>query len=291
MDARTPQKTLLAVLAHPDDEVFGTGGILAKYASEGARTILVTCTGGEVGEISHASLATPENLDVVRAAELAEAARILGISQTIPLGYRDSGMAGTADNEHPDSFHQADLAEATSRLVRIIRAERPWVIIAPNEQGDYGHPDHVKANRVAVAAFEATGDGACYPEAGPPWQPSKLYVSAFPRSGVERWSDIMRQAGVESPFTSRTFTDVDGNPIDLMTPDDQVTTEIDVAAFAEKKRDALFAHRTQFGDDHFFRRLPEDLMQQLWTHESFRLVRGRVTAPAGERETDLFAGL
>src|SRR5947207_6349861 len=108
----TERRTLLAVHAHPDDECIGTGGILARYADEGARTVLVTCTDGAVGEISDPSLATPENLVEVRAAELAESVRVLDVSRLVKLGYRDSGMAGTADNQHPASFHQADLQEA-----------------------------------------------------------------------------------------------------------------------------------------------------------------------------------
>src|SRR5262245_55098748 len=138
--------TLMAVYAHPDDEVFA-GGVLARYGGQGVRTVLVTMTGGEAGEISDPTLATPENLGQVRAAELAEATRLLGLSRTLALGYRDSGMAGTPENDDPRSLHRADLEDATGRLVAVLRAERPEVILTHDEQGDYGHPDHVKTHR------------------------------------------------------------------------------------------------------------------------------------------------
>src|SRR5438105_13139490 len=121
LDDMATQRTLVAVHAHPDDECIGTGGILARYAAEGVRTILVTCTDGAVGEISDPALATPENLVEVRARELDEAVRILSVSRLVKLGYRDSGMAGTADNNHPASFQQANLEQAIERVVQVIR--------------------------------------------------------------------------------------------------------------------------------------------------------------------------
>src|SRR4030081_3419139 len=133
------QRTLIAVHAHPDDECLGTGGILARYAAEGARTVLVTCTDGAVGEISDPALATPENLAEVRSRELDESVRILDISRSARLGYRDSGMAGTADNQHPASFQQANFDEALGRVVHLVREERPQVIVTYDENGGYGH--------------------------------------------------------------------------------------------------------------------------------------------------------
>src|SRR5207302_9186828 len=140
------------------------------------------------------------NLVEVRARELDTAVRILKVSRLVKLGYRDSGMAGTADNNHPASFHQASFDEAVERVVRIIREERPQVIVTYDERGGYGHPDHIRAHQVAVAAFEAAGDAARYPAAGPAWTPSKLYYSVFPRSAVQRFAERLREAGIEVPF-------------------------------------------------------------------------------------------
>src|SRR5438270_9664121 len=143
MDAR---RTLLAVHAHPDDECISTGGILARYAAEGVRTVLVTCTDGAVGEISDPALAAPENLAEVRSHELDESVRILNISRLVKLGYRDSGMAGTDDNNHPASFLKANFDEALERVVAVIREERPDIVVTYDERGGYGHPDHIRAH-------------------------------------------------------------------------------------------------------------------------------------------------
>ncbi len=180
----TEKRTLLAVHAHPDDECIGTGGILARYAAEGARTVLVTCTDGAVGEISDPSLATPDNLAEVRSKELDESVRILNVSRLVKLGYRDSGMAGTVDNDNPASFNQANIDEAIERVVKVVREEHPQVVVTYDERGGYGHPDHIRAHQVAVAAFAAAGDASRYPAAGPAWAPSKPYSSVVARSAM-----------------------------------------------------------------------------------------------------------
>src|ERR1700730_17747593 len=193
-------RTLLAVHAHPDDECIGTGGVLARYAAEGVRSVLVTCTDGAVGEISDPALATPDNLAEVRSHELDESVRILNVSRLVNLGYRDSGMAGTADNDNPASFNQANLDDAVEQVVKVMRAEQPQVVVTYDERGGYGHPDHIRAHQVAVAAFAASGDAACFPLAGPVWAPSKLYYKVFPRSDMVRFSERLREAGIEPPF-------------------------------------------------------------------------------------------
>lgn len=284
------QRTLMAILAHPDDEVF-MGGTLACYEQLGAKTVLVTATSGDVGEIRDTSLATPENLATVRAKELERSAEALGIDKLYVLGYRDSGMARTADNNHPASFHSADLDEAVARVVQIIREEKPEVIITANEHGDYGHPDHVKANRVAYAAFKAAGDANQFPHAGAPWQPRKLYYNALPRSEMERWAAMAKEYGEEGWDNGEPPVDVDGNPVPLFTPDEIVTTEIDVAHCAPKKHAALHAHPTQFSADSFMFKAPVEAIERLWPHEYFRLIEGPLGADPGQRETDLFAGL
>jgi mycothiol conjugate amidase Mca len=277
------QRTLVAVHAHPDDEAIPTGGILARYGAAGVRTVLITCTRGDVGEISDPALATPENLADVRKAELAEAVRILGIKRAVQLGYRDSGMAGTADNDHPASFNRADFDEATSRVVRVFREERPDVVVTYDENGGYGHPDHIRAHQVAVAAFHAAGDATRFPEAGPPWTPKKLYFAVFPRSGMRQFATRLRESGIELPWSE---SDDDSPPFGV--DDERVTTVVDVAEFVDTKRDALAAHKTQMAPDGFFLRIPLPLYRELFSRETFQRVEG---PPTGGTETDLFAGV
>jgi mycothiol conjugate amidase Mca len=281
----TQGKTLLAVHAHPDDECISTGGILARYSAEGARTVLITCTDGAVGEISDPSLATPENLAEVRSRELDEAVRILGVSRLVKLGYRDSGMAGTADNENPASFHQADFDEAVEKVVRVVRAERPQVIVTYDERGGYGHPDHIRAHQVAVAAFHAAGDAQRYPSSGSPWTPSRLYYAVVPMSAMARFAERLKEAGIQVPF--QRDENAEDEPPPFGVPDELVTTWVDVSAYVDKKRLALAAHRTQMGPDQWFMRLPESLFAETFGRESFQRVAGFGETP----ETELFAGV
>jgi N-acetyl-1-D-myo-inositol-2-amino-2-deoxy-alpha-D-glucopyranoside deacetylase len=264
-----PQRTLLAVHAHPDDECLGTGGILARYAAEGVRTVLITCTDGAVGEISHPSLASPDNLAEVRDRELDEAVRILGIQRSVRLGYRDSGMAGTADNTHPASLAQADLGEVTRRVLAVIQEERPQVVVTYDERGGYGHPDHIRAHQVAVAACQADG------------QVPKLYYAVFPRSAAMQFMERLRQAGIEPPWSE------EGPGEDFGVPDERITTVVDVSGYVEQKRAALEAHRTQMGPNQFFMRLPSALFAEAFGRETFQ----RVAGPGPQAETDLFADL
>src|SRR5262245_27326525 len=192
--------TVMAVHAHPDDESISTGGVLARYADEGLRTVLVTCTGGEVGEIADPRLATPETLVEVRRRELQQACEILRVGRLHLLGYRDSGMMGTPDNEHAASFHQPSRDEATGKLVALVRRERPQVLVTYDENGFYGHPDHIRAHQITVAAYEGAGDPARWPEAGTPWQPTKLYYTAVARSRIKNLGRVLSEAGIETPL-------------------------------------------------------------------------------------------
>jgi mycothiol conjugate amidase Mca len=279
--------TLMAIHAHPDDEAIGTGGILARYSDEGVRTILVTCTDGAAGEIAAATNVSPDQLAAVREQELRRACEILGVTRLELLGYRDSGMANTPDNEHPDAFAQADLAAATGRLVALVRRYRPQVMVTYDENGFYGHPDHVNANRIAVRAFAAAGDSAAYPEHGPePWAPSKLYYTAVGRSSIARFSERLEAYGIESPIGGGA-EQLDAPPFG--TPDELITTVVDVAALVDRKQAALYAHATQMGPEVFFAKMPPPLFQELFGQESFQLVESRVAATPPE--DDLFAGL
>ena len=266
---------LLAVHAHRDDECITTGGILARFAAEGARTVLVTCTDGAVGEIADPSLATPENLVEVRSAELDESVRLLNVSRSVRLGYRDSGMAGTADNEDPRSFNKSDFKEAVDRVLDVIKEERPQVVITYDENGGYGHPDHIRSHQVAVAAFDAA--------AGQDWAPKRLFYAVVPRSAFTRFAEIVRAAGLELPFNPERGE----QPPPFGVDDDRITLTLDVSAYTRQKRESLLAHRTQLGQNMFMARLPEAVFGQLFSQEFFQLVRG----PAQGAEKDLFSGL
>jgi LmbE family N-acetylglucosaminyl deacetylase len=237
-----------------------------------------------VGEISDPALATPENLVAVRAEELAEACRLLGVARRFNLGYRDSGMMGTADNDHPNAFWRADMDDATGRLVRILREVRPDVIVTSNERGDYGHPDHINTNRVATAAFHAAGDPARYPEQGlDPWRPRRLFYSAWPRSHFERMRDLLAEAGIAMDEEEESTED------EIGMPDEVVTAAVDILSYLPAKRAALAAHRTQMGPESLFMRMPESIWRQVWAAEYFRQV---FPEPAASHPLDdLFAGL
>jgi len=199
---------LLLVHAHPDDEAFATGGLIARAVGEGHRVDLVTCTGGEEGEIHDPSLDYDEafpRLREIRALELA--CSLDALRGTYPgeldlhlLGYRDSGMMGTESNEHPESFWKSDLDEATAKLVRVVRTVRPAVIVTYDPNGNYGHPDHINAHGIAAAAWDAAADPDRYPDAGAPHAVAKLYEIAFNR---DRWFALMKdmaQRGIPLPW-------------------------------------------------------------------------------------------
>jgi mycothiol conjugate amidase Mca len=280
--------TLMAVHAHPDDETIAGGGVLARYAAEGFKTVLVTATRGEEGEIHDSTLDTEQvrhRLAEIRTQELTRAADILGISELYFLGYRDSGMAGTPENDNPHNFHNASPDEAASRLVRLIRQTRPHVLITYDEHGGYGHPDHVAAHRITLAAFDAAGDPRKYPAQGlPPWQPQKLYYAVFPRSQVRRIAELLRERGLPVPFED---SDTDFETIGV--PDERISTRVDVRDYLMQKRAAMRAHQTQIPADNIFLSMPDEMAREVLGVETFVLARTLV--PVSGVEVDLFTGL
>jgi LmbE family N-acetylglucosaminyl deacetylase len=250
--------TILLVHAHPDDEAIMTGGVMQKAHAEGHRVVLVTSTRGEVGE--------------VRTAELAAAARILGVDRQEFLDYRDSGMAGTDDNRNPRSYHQAPLEEAAERLAKVMREERPDVVVTYDPTGTYFHPDHIKAHHVTTAALDLLkAEG---------WEPRKFYWHAFPRSGLKAWAELSARPGqAERPLL----------PPNMGVPDEQITTVVDVRPFVPGKLDAFKAHVSQNGPEAFFLSTPVELQERAFGEEHFVLARGKLGAPAPE--PDLFAGV
>ena len=172
--------TLVFVGAHPDDETFGTGAILAKYSVSGVKVYYVCATRGEAGTVEPKYLQGYSNIGDMRWNELKCASQVLGLTDFIHLGYRDSGMLGAPDNSHPEALMKAPLDEVAGRLVKIFRAIQPDVVITHNSEGGYGHPDHIAVHQATVKAFYASGDPKQYPEAGPVFKPSKLYFGLRP---------------------------------------------------------------------------------------------------------------
>lgn len=266
-------KALLAVHAHPDDETITTGGTLARYSAEGVRTVVITCTRGDLGEVG--GLPTSGDVAALRDRELDAAARRLGVSRVVKLGYSDSGMAGWPENYRPGAFYAADPDEAAARVVDVIRQERPLVMLAYDETGGYGHPDHIKAHQVAVAAFEASGNA----------RPARLYFVRFPLSWSREVVRELRQAGIDAPGSAAAGANAGPDVAEIGTPDDLVTAKIDVHRYLETKRAALACHSSQMPDDHFLMRVPPELAQRLWAFEYFSLEsseRGE-SAPSDDR--------
>jgi N-acetyl-1-D-myo-inositol-2-amino-2-deoxy-alpha-D-glucopyranoside deacetylase len=271
------ERSLLLVHAHPDDESIGTGATMARYAAEGARVTLVTCTLGELGEVIPPDLShlLPDELGQHRIGELDRACAALGVKDHRFLGgeghYRDSGMMGLPDNDDPRCFWRANVEEAAGRLAQVIEEVQPGVIVTYDANGFYGHPDHIQAHRVTVRARELTGGSD---EAG-----ERLYVTAMPRSVLERAVELppdswfIRQSGLSSSV-----------------PDDQVTTEIDGSTYADAKRAAMRAHETQITVDGDYFALSDEVGQRIGFTEYYTQLAGPRDAPgAGQRRTrDLF---
>ena len=259
--------TVLAVFGHPDDEGFSCGGTLAMLADMGASITMVCATNGDVGEISDPSLATPQTLARVRQEEMRQAALVIGAAEVRFLGYRDSGMAGTEDNNHSDSLYQAQADQVVRALVAIIREVRPHMIITHDPTGGYGHPDHVTTYARVTQAFALAGDGAVHqlqPGSGDqPWTPGLLYHACFPRSVMRRMWQKMRDAGVTPPFASQEQED------SLGSPDEAVTTVVNVGDYVDTKLASLACHRTQMDPNGPFSQLPEDMMREIMSTEYF----------------------
>jgi N-acetyl-1-D-myo-inositol-2-amino-2-deoxy-alpha-D-glucopyranoside deacetylase len=282
-------RRLLLVHAHPDDETIATGASMAKYAAEGAHVTLVTCTLGEEGEVlvpelAHLASDRDDALGPHRIGELAAACEALGVADHRFLGgpgrWRDSGMMGTPQNERPDCFWQASLDEPVAELVRIVREVRPQVAITYDENGAYGHPDHIQAHRVTMAAVERAADPA-YGE-GDPWTVQKVYWTAMPRSFVQQGIDLLKESGQEN------FFGVDSaDELAFAVPDEVVTTTVDATDYLDRKLAAMRAHATQIEVDGPFFALSNNLGQRAWGLEHYIRVRG--AGPEGE--TDLFDAL
>jgi mycothiol S-conjugate amidase len=284
-------RRLLIVLAHPDDESFGIGSTIARYAGEGVSVHYACATRGECGEVPPELLAGYESVGALRTAELTCAAYALGIAAVHLLNYRDSGMTSSADNNHPDAFMRAPVAQVARQLVGLIRTIRPQVVITFNSYGGYGHPDHIQAHRATLAAVGAAGDPAQYPElcgeSAASWETQKLYFNVF-GTGLLRVMLAFLRLRRQDP---RRFGQ--NNDIDLLEAFERagrVTTILDNRAFGAHKERAAACHRSQLNGAAPLQRLPQRLRYTLTARETF----GRVIPPflsGATPETDLFAGV
>jgi LmbE family N-acetylglucosaminyl deacetylase len=268
--------TLMAVHAHPDDEATGTGGVLARAADEGIRTVLVTCTDGgcgdgpdgvKPGEPGH----DPRAVAAFRRGELEASCAVLGIEHVELLDYADSGMVGWPTNDAPGSFWSTPVEDAAARLAELIERYQPDVVVTYDENGFYGHPDHIQAHRITMAAVATTGTAA------------KVYWTTVPRTSMLEFGRMAKEQGL-IPADAPDFDEMP----DFGVPDEEITTWVDVRKYAERKRSAMAAHASQ-SDSAMFLQMSPEVFEQVMGVETF--LRVRDSSGAATPEDDLFAGL
>ncbi|MEN9679800.1 MAG: hypothetical protein RLZ57_929 [Actinomycetota bacterium] len=275
----------ILVHAHPDDETINNGATMALYAKLGAKITLITCTRGEEGEVLipdlvHLSSQKSDSLGEHRVKELANAMDELGIADHRFLGdaskYRDSGMMGTESNNRKDCFWQASIEIAAAELAKIYDEVKPHVLITYDENGGYGHPDHIQAHRVAMRAAEISK-----------WRISKIYWNAMPKSVLAASLDKMKELGSDF-FGAETVDDIPFAKDDAL-----VTSVVDGNSVVELKMAAMRAHGTQIAVDGPFFALSNNLGMEIWGNEYYQLVKGEASGPFNKegRETNLFAGI
>lgn len=237
-------KAILAVLAHPDDESFGTGGTLALYARKGYDTYYVCATRGEVGTVDEEHLKGFNDIAELRTDELSRAAKILGLKGVYFLGYRDSGMPGSEDNKHPNAQINHSIDEVAGKVVKYIRELKPDIVLTFDPIGGYKHPDHIHIHRATVLAFEKADDPTFHPEAGAPFKPRALYFQVFSRR-ILRWTvKLMPLLGRDPTKFGRNH---DVNLKELAEVDFPVHVRVNIKPVAEIKREAGVQHASQGG--------------------------------------------
>jgi N-acetyl-1-D-myo-inositol-2-amino-2-deoxy-alpha-D-glucopyranoside deacetylase len=299
-----PDRRLLLVHAHPDDETINNGVTMARYVDEGAHVTLVTCTLGEEGEVlvpelEHLAADQEDQLGRHRIGELSAAMEELGVTDHRFLGgpgkYRDTGMiyddAGNAAvplDTRPDSFWQADLLDAANDLVPIIREIRPQVLVTYDQFGNYGHPDHIQAHRVATYAAALAAAPSYREDLGEAWDIAKIYWAAIAESSMRESLRKLREAGDTTTFEGM---DPEGKFGPFITPDRYIDCVIDGDGYIDRKMNAMKAHATQITVDGPFFALSNNNGNQIWGNEAYRLVKGTAAPGPDGLEHDLFAGL
>jgi LmbE family N-acetylglucosaminyl deacetylase len=280
--------TFLAVHAHPDDEASSTGGLFRTLADQRVRTVLVTCTRGEFGDAPGGIKPEDEGHDAddvaeIRKYELDKAVEILGISRSVRLGYRDSGMMGWPQNQDPGAFWSTPINEAAERLAAVLMEERPQVVVTYNEHGFYGHPDHIQAHRITMSALSLID-----------YEPT-LYFNAIPNSVMAimraRWEQEEReQRAADAAKGIERSADPEMSEEDLIemgTPDDEIGATIDVSAATDAKYDALAAHNSQVGESFWMKMSREEFKQAMGTEWFVRVTNPKKLSGS---VTDIFAG-
>ncbi len=269
-DGGVPQ-TLVSFHAHPDDECIQTGGTLAKAAADGLRTVVVFATRGEHGEVDDGVLDDGESLAERRMVETARAAELLGVARVEFLGYVDSGMDGTPENDAPGSFWSADVDEAAGRLARILDEEDAGILTVYDERGGYGHPDHIQVHRVGIRAAELAGTPRVF---------EATLNRDEARRAIDDFAEQAKAAGIPLPGDIE-----DGEEFDVGVPAADITTEVDVSEHVDAKRAALAAHASQVDESSWFLSIPEDIFRHFFGREWF-IHRG--VEPGGELERSLW---
>jgi len=274
-------KRLLFAFGHPDDEANLAGSTIAKYSAEGADVLVVIATRGEVGEIAPGSHATADTLGVVREAELRASIAVLGASLEL-FDYRDSGMPGTPENTDPRAFAQAPEAEVVGKLTTLMRRHRPHVVVTFDENGGYGHPDHITISKTTTLAFYACGDAHYIDSASlPAWVPLKLYYMGIPREHLGRWLDAYTRLRPDNAYQ---HLDVES----MYMPKSDFTTCLDVSAYIDKRREAIAQHRSEIS---LFDAFPASMHEEVFGQDYFALIHPERPHAADRLEADLFEGL
>lgn len=251
---------VLFIFAHPDDEAFGCAGTMAALVSSGTPIVLVTATRGEAGDISSERLATPASIGAVREMELRAAMELIDVYDVRFLGYRDSGMEGTPENQDLRCLHQAPFDEVVALLIAQIRATRPCVVVTFGADGIYGHPDHVFIHHATVAAIQAAADKHQPEGLGAPWRVSALYFTAIPRERIQAMAER-----TDGPFRHMSAE----NLAKLGTLEEDITTNVDVAGYRSLKERVIRAHQTQVGEGGPMANLPREQVESFLSREHF----------------------
>lgn len=298
MTSRVPL-SLLTIHAHPDDEASKGAPTCAHYAAAGLNTVLVCCTGGEEGDVNNKKLLEPgadfhgldeqqtrDRLALVRPLELQRSVEIIGFTESVMLGYRDSGMKDSPANTHPDCFAQAPIDDATGRLVAIIRRVRPQVILTySDDQRGYPHPDHLRVHDISVLAWQRAGSSGWYPDAGDPWQPLKMYYSVWSKARIVAVHEAMMRLRGRSPF-EESWLNRPGQ-------DHRITTRLEIGKYLWARTESLRAHATQVDpEEGWWFGLSDDELSEIHPWEEWVLAASHVGWPcAGTLEDDLFHGI